>query len=403
VKIFLLERLILNGDLGKVEWAIGFVESDGFLHSYCNTIPTPQGGTHEQGLKAAILKSIRNYGEISGNKKITSIIIDDMLQSMRIIISVFIKDPIFQGQTKEKLVSNNVAKLVESNIKDHLDHWLTDNKIVADKLIEYFLYAAEERLNRKASKSVNRKNVIQKLRLPGKLADCSSSNRDGTEILYVEGDSAGGSAKQARSRETQAILPIRGKILNVANSSHDKILNNQEIRDLEIALACGVGPHYNRDNLRYDKVIIMTDADVDGSHIASLLMTFFYLRMPKLISDGHLYIAKPPLYKLTQGNNSYYALDDKTKEEMMASLVKKSKAKIDVGRFKGLGEMTAQQLKQTTMDPKNRTLIKVTVDDLENAAKMVDDLMGKKPEKRFQFINDQALTKMDKIINNLDI
>lgn len=390
-------------DQGRIECAVAWVSGGSYIHSYCNTIPTPSGGTHEQGLRSALLKAVKEYGERIGLKKASSIIIDDILQNARIIISIFVKNPIFQGQTKEKLVSTNVAKMVDANIRDHFDHWLFDNKNCADKLLEFLVSNAEERLSRKASKSVNRKNLMQKLRLPGKLADCSSADRSGSELFIVEGDSAGGTAKQARAREYQAILPIRGKILNVASSSSDKITNNQEISDLEVALACGTGTNYKREDLRYDKVIIMTDADVDGSHIASLLMTFFYLRMPKLIEDGHLYLARPPLYKLTQGSVSHYANNDQDKDRIMEELSKKSKAKIEVGRFKGLGEMTAPQLKSTTMDPKKRTLIQVSIGDLENAAKMVDDLMGKKPEKRFQFIYSQALTKMDGIINNLDI
>jgi topoisomerase-4 subunit B len=388
---------------GRIECAVAWVSGGAYIHSYCNTIPTPYGGTHEQGLRSALLKAVKEYGERTGLKKASSIIIDDILQNARIIMSIFVTNPVFQGQTKEKLVSTNVAKMVETNIRDHLDHWLFDNKNYADKLLEFLVSNAEERISRKASKLVNRKNLIQKLRLPGKLADCSNSDRSGSELFIVEGDSAGGTAKQARAREYQAILPIRGKILNVASSSSDKIMNNQEINDLEVALSCGSGSNYKSEDLRYDKIVIMTDADVDGSHIASLLMTFFYLRMPKLIEEGHLYLAKPPLYKLTQGNISHYANNDGDKEKLMKSLAQKSKAKIEVGRFKGLGEMTAPQLKSTTMDPTKRTLIKVSIGDIENAAKMVDDLMGKKPEKRFQFIYSQALTKMDGIINDLDI
>lgn len=400
---------ICSGDVkiasegARIEWAMGWHEDDGFIQSYCNTIPTPLGGTHEQGLRAALLRSFKAYGEMIGNKRAASIIIDDILVSGCVVLSVFIRDPVFQGQTKEKLVSNGVAKLVENAVKDHLDHWLSGDKLGATKLLEYIVMRAEDRMSRKSDKLVSRKSFTQRLRLPGKLTDCTRETPLGTELFIVEGDSAGGSAKQARNRETQAILPLRGKILNVANSTLDKIAQNQEIQDLEVALSCGSLSHYREENLRYEKIVIMTDADVDGAHIAALLMTFFYIRMPKLIENGHLYIAQPPLYRLTQGTKTYYASDDQQKEQVIAELTKNSKTKIEIGRFKGLGEMTAPQLKETTMNPQNRVFIKVTMDDFAGVGKVVDDLMGKKPEKRFEFIQSEALTKMDRIVNILDV
>jgi topoisomerase-4 subunit B len=387
----------------KVEWAIGWHEGEGFTQSYCNTIPTPLGGTHEQGLRAALLRGLKVYGEMIGNKRASNIIIDDILESACVVLSIFIREPLFQGQTKEKLVSSGASKLVENTLKDRLDHWLSGDKANANKLLDYVVERMEERLSRKSTKAVNRKSFTQKLRLPGKLTDCTRDTREGTELFIVEGDSAGGSAKQARNRETQAILPLRGKILNVANSSADKISQNQEITDLGIALACGSLGNYREENLRYDKIIIMTDADVDGAHIAALLMTFFYMRMPGLIAGGHLYMAHPPLYRLTQNNKTYYASSDAQKEKLMLELSKNSRAKIELGRFKGLGEMTAAQLKDTTMNPKNRLLTKVTIDSFDNVSKIVDDLMGRKPEKRFQFIYEQALTKMESMIGTLDV
>ena len=308
------------------------------------------------------------------------------------MFSVFIKEPVFQGQTKEKLVSRGIAKHVENSIKDHFDHWLSGNKKSSDSLIQHFVNNAEYRLSRKNERNVNRKTAIHKLRLPGKLADCSSTSAAGTELFLVEGDSAGGSAKQARDRQTQAILPLRGKILNVANAPLHKIAANQEIQDLGIALNCGTFGNYREENLRYEKVVIMTDADVDGAHIAALLMTFFYLHMRKLIENGHLYLAKPPLYRLVQGSKTHYASDEEQKEKLFKELSKDRK-KIEIGRFKGLGEMTPKQLKETTMDPKTRIMYKVKVDDFENIDTIVDNLMGKKPEKRFQFIQESALAK----------
>ena len=375
----------------KIEWAMCWHEDENFVQSYCNTIPTYQGGTHEQGNRAALGRSIKIYGEMTGLKKVSLVTPEDILESACIVISVFIKNPVFQGQTKEKLVSNGIVKHVENMVKDHFDHWLSSNRYAADMLINHIINNAEYRLNRKNEKIVNRKSATQKLRLPGKLADCSRNSSEGTELFLVEGDSAGGSAKQARDRETQAILPLRGKILNVANSPLQKILANQEIQDLETALACGSMNHYREEALRYEKIIIMTDADVDGAHIAALLMTFFFLRMRKLIVNGHLYLAKPPLYRLTQNNKIYYASNDEQKLRIMDKLAVSSKAKIEVGRFKGLGEMTPKQLKETTMEPKLRLLYRVSIDDFDNTNVIVDNLMGKNPEKRFQFIQEKAL------------
>ncbi|MDP4709420.1 MAG: DNA topoisomerase IV subunit B [Rickettsiaceae bacterium] len=381
----------------KIEWAIAWHETKEFVKSYCNTIPTPMGGTHEQGIRAALSRGVKIYGEMTGHKKIVQVMPDDILESACMMLSVFIKDPVFQGQTKEKLVSNGITKQIENLIKDHFDHWLSGNKKSSDQLIQHFINNAEYRLSRKNERLVSRKTAVQKLRLPGKLADCSSTSAEGTELFLVEGDSAGGSAKQARDRQTQAILPLRGKILNVANATAQKISANQEIQDLEVALNCGSLNHYKEDALRYEKIIIMTDADVDGAHIAALLMTFFYIRMRKLIENGHLYLAKPPLYRLIQGTKTYYAADEEQKEKLLKELSKDRKT-VEVGRFKGLGEMTPKQLKETTMEKKSRLLYKVGIADFKDVDTIVDNLMGKKPEKRFQFIQEQALARGDQEI-----
>ena len=377
---------------GRVEWAAVWLEgNDGFLHSYCNTVPTSQGGTHETGCRNALVKGLRAWGEQRGNKRAAQITADDVLEPMAAKLSVFIREPQFQGQTKEKLTSNEATRLVETALRDRFDHYLAADPASADNLLAFVVERAEDRIRRKENKDTARKSPTRRLRLPGKLTDCSRTNVAETEIFLVEGDSAGGSAKQARNRETQAVLPLRGKILNVASASADKLRGNQELKDLIEALGCGVGDRFDRNKLRYGRVIIMTDADVDGAHIASLLMTFFYRELPELVRNGHIYLAQPPLYRLTQGAKSVYAMNDddlarKTKKEFKAG------SKVDVSRFKGLGEMPPMQLKETTMDPSKRTLLKVMAAPEDRAATntLVENLMGRRPELRFAFIQENA-------------
>ena len=402
----------LPDNLGRIELAIDWPEDgDGFIHSYCNTVPTPLGGTHESGLRTALSKGLRGYGDMTGVKKSSVISADDIMSGATILLSVFISEPQFQGQTKEKLVNTNVTKWVDTAVKDYFDLWLSKDPTSSTKLLNSIIEKAEDRLRRKDDRAMARKSATKRLRLPGKLADCSQTDASDTELFIVEGDSAGGSAKQGRNRKTQAILPLRGKILNVVSASRDKIRANNEIQDLILALGCGAEKDFNLNNLRYERVIIMTDADVDGAHIAALLVTFFYSHMKPLIDNGHLFIAQPPLYRLVSGTLSAYARDDEHKDELMDTMFK-GKNKVEVSRFKGLGEMPASQLKETTMNPDSRVLLRVTLPDVMavlglNAEELteeedlttpttsdVDDLvqrlMGKNADARYQFIQDNA-------------
>jgi topoisomerase-4 subunit B len=390
----------LGNGAGRAEWAVAWpLDGETFVNSYCNTVPTPAGGTHETGLRAALTRGLKAHGELVGNKRASALTADDVAGPSCALLSVFLREPQFQGQTKEKLVSPAASRLVEATLKDHFDHWLSADPEAGAALLALALDRLEERQRRRRENEAQRKTAGRRLRLPGKLADCARAGAAGTEIFLVEGDSAGGSAKQARNRETQAVLPLRGKILNVASATPDKLRGNQELGDLAQALGCGTGERYASEALRYERVIIMTDADVDGAHIAALLMTYFWREMPGLIGDGRLYLAAPPLYRLSRGADTVYARDDAHREELLATRFT-GKGKVEISRFKGLGEMPAAQLKATTMDPATRTLLRVEVAAAghESTEERVESLMGRKPELRFAFIQENA-----RLVANLDI
>ena len=378
------------GKHGAVEWAIAWYIGDSFTSSYCNTVPTQDGGTHEAGLRSALLKSLKAYAELTNNKRASIITAEDVLGYCGAMLSVFVREPEFVGQTKDKLASQEAIKIVDNAVRDAFDHWLANTPSQASKLLDWAVERAEERVRRRKQKEIDRQSATRRLRLPGKLADCSQKSSEGAELFIVEGDSAGGSAKQARNRKNQAVLPLRGKVLNVAGVAQEKVLANQQIGDLIQALGCGTRDRYSEENLRYEKIIIMTDADVDGAHIAALLMTFFFSEMPQLIDNGHLFLGMPPLYRITQGAKTLYAMDDEDKDRLMENEFT-GRGKVDVTRFKGLGEMPYKHLKETTMNPDSRNMLQISIiDDRLATSSSVERLMGNRPEARFEFIQENA-------------